>query len=307
MIGSGVSLVQTAMRPKPQLSFEFLSENLPPWIAFSRGSEASRFDASGALTIAAQDVPRITHDPSTGALRGLLIEDTTGNLLTHARTDLANGWSEGGTSSTSLALAALGQFDGVSVATEGAGWARLLHSAQPAVTSGTLYSFTLLYRSGTSGRIRGIFRSSAGDETRFAGEIGDSIGVSSSAAGGMTIDDDTLLFDGVTRKLSLSFTPSFTGTLSIGIGPDSATVGETIILLGAQLEEGAETSLILSDGTPGTRTADSVALTGLADSYDITARYGDDTSESFLAQSVAEGYWPPLSQNTLKSLTLKAV
>jgi hypothetical protein len=305
MIGIGVSICQQATQRNPNTIFDFRSGKLPSWMTVSRTSSATFFDELGAIVSTPSNEARFSYDARTGAPHGLLIENTATNLLSHASALVGSGWAEGGTTSTNLSLAALGQFGGVSVATQGPQWARLLHSTQPTVTNGSTYSFTLYYQAGTSGRLRGIFRNSNGNETRFATAIGTTPTVSSAAAGAISINEDIILIDGITRKTNLSFTPSFTGPLSIGVGPDSTVTGETIVLLGAQLELGTPSSFILTNGSASTRAADVAAINGLSGNFDITALYGDDTSETFLAQSVSSGYWPPLSKSTLKSLTLK--
>ncbi len=305
MIGTGVSICSLATQRKSNFSFDFSSETLPSWLTVSRASAATFFDALGAVVSVPSNEARFSHDPTTGVSQGLLIEDSATNLLSYATAAVGSGWVEGGTSSSNLSLAALDQFAGVSVATQGAGWSRLIHDIDPTVTSGSSYSFTLYYRAGTSGRLRGIFRSSGGNETRFSAEIGTVPVISSVAAGAMSINEDIMLIDGVTRRLSLTFTPSFTGTLSIGVGPDSTVVGETVILLGAQFELGSQSSIIVTSGSEGTRAADVASINGLNGNFDVTALYGDDTSETFWDQSVSSGYWPALSKSVLKSLTLE--
>lgn len=56
---------------------------LPPGI-FSRASAATYYDAAGVLRTAANNQPRMDHDPTTGALRGLRFEPASTNLLTNS-------------------------------------------------------------------------------------------------------------------------------------------------------------------------------------------------------------------------------
>lgn len=294
------------MRPRAALSAHMVS-GLPGWLSFQRAGEALFWNQSGHLENAAPNQPRIAHDPVSLEPQGLLIEPAATNLLTHSNASLGGGWSEGATQSTNLSLNALGLFAGVSVASTGAGWGRLLHDDLPEVTAGRAYHFTLYYRAGTSGRLRVIFRTSSGQESRFAGPIGGTFGVSSTNAGAVIIRSDRLLADGQTRVLSVALTAAVSGGLSVGIGPDSTTAGHTIILLAAQLEQGGGTSFIATNGAAGTRSADLVSMTGLSGVYDVTATYGDGSVDRFPAQSIVSGYWPALTKPVLQSLKLRRV
>lgn len=306
MIGAGISLSQVALRPRALVSAN-MALAVPGWVSLARPDGALFWNASGHLESAGTDQPRVTHDPVSLDPQGLLIEPMATNLLTHSNIALGAGWSEGATSSTNLSLNALGMFDGVSVAGSGANWARLVHADQPSVVATQTYFFTLFYQAGTSGRIRVIFRSPAGQESRFAGPIGGALSVLSDDVGAISILSDQLLADGVSRVLSVSLAASVSQALSIGIGPDSTTAGETITLLGAQFEQGAQTSFIPTQGAAATRSADSAQVTGLSGVYDVHATYGDGSTAFFPAQQVDAGYWPALTKPVLKSLALRPV
>lgn len=70
---------------------------LAPYVTFTRAdasSCATYFDSAGVMQIAAANEPRIDYNPSTLALRGLLIEEARTNLLWQSQCDLycnANG------------------------------------------------------------------------------------------------------------------------------------------------------------------------------------------------------------------------
>ena len=72
-------------------------DTLADLVTFTRAGEATYWDADGVLQTAAVDMPRLDHDPATGAARGLLIEGaSTNNLLRSADVDTAewNGRSD---------------------------------------------------------------------------------------------------------------------------------------------------------------------------------------------------------------------
>jgi len=68
----------------PALVLDFTQGTLPSPLAFTRNSPATYFDENGVLKTAAANTPRFDYDPTTGMLRGLLIEEHRTNLLTHS-------------------------------------------------------------------------------------------------------------------------------------------------------------------------------------------------------------------------------
>ena len=96
----------------------------------------------------------------------------------------------------------------------------------------------MFYRAGTSNRLRVVFRDNSGGavESRVTGEIG-SLAVAQELAGTLEILSEEDFPDNV-KKITIKFTPNFTGNLLFGIGPDSNTSGETVIAYGAQVEAG---------------------------------------------------------------------
>lgn len=308
MLGLGISIATLAAQQRATsagpIVMDFTKGQLPSGVAFSRASPATALSQHGDIVQLSANQPRFDHNPVTGAPLGLLLEASQQNLLTYSSAVLGTGWDEGGTSSTNLALSALGVFPGVQVTSNGAGWARLLHTNEPATTAAAPLGITLYYRAGTSGRMRCILRSNGGNETRLVGAIGGTISTSPSAAGTVSNLTHALMGDGVTHRLQCVFTPNFTGTLSVGIGPDSTATNGSIIVLGAQIEANAPSSLIISSGASGARAADVVGLQGYNGIYDVSVQYGDDTTAQFSAQNIAPGYWPPLGKARIKTLTL---
>lgn len=58
----------------PKLTLTFTTGVLDPIVTFTRASSATYFDSSGVLTTAVTDAPRFDYNPTTLAIRGLLIE-----------------------------------------------------------------------------------------------------------------------------------------------------------------------------------------------------------------------------------------
>ena len=80
-----------AIRPSLLLDFAN-SKTVDPRITFTRASTATYFDAQGLMRTAASGVPRIDHDPATGACKGLLVEEQRTNLFTNSE-DAGTAWS----------------------------------------------------------------------------------------------------------------------------------------------------------------------------------------------------------------------
>jgi hypothetical protein len=90
-----MAIAQNFPTIKPSLNFDCTNvERLDPRVAFTRASTGTYFDALGVLRTAAANVPRFTHNPSTLAPLGLLIEgQRTNSLLRSAEFDNAS-WAK---------------------------------------------------------------------------------------------------------------------------------------------------------------------------------------------------------------------
>jgi len=207
--------------------------------------------------------PRFHHNPVTGESLGLLVEEQRTNLLLYSACD--SNWITGGfgTATYNLGLSALGIFSGVSVASGGQSWHTLYRSGIN-LTVSTVYSFTLFYRAGTSGRCRIVFRNNGiASETIINGAVGN-LSVTEAFAGSATVLSQYLCSDGLTYVVTGTFTPNATNTdYWFRIGPDSVSSGQTVIALGGQIEAGAfPTSYIPTTTATVTRSADLASITG---------------------------------------------
>ena len=71
----------------PTLRLDFVNSNvLDPRITFTRASSATYFNSAGALTTAANNIPRFDYNPSTLVCNGLLIEQSSVNILLNSAT-----------------------------------------------------------------------------------------------------------------------------------------------------------------------------------------------------------------------------
>lgn len=69
---------------RPYVELDFTRMAFDTRVSFSRSSTGTYFDAAGVMQTAASNVPRKEHNPATGAVRGLLVEQQSTNLLTQS-------------------------------------------------------------------------------------------------------------------------------------------------------------------------------------------------------------------------------
>ena len=90
--------------PVPSLALDFtVPGTLPPNVVFTRASVGTYFDSTGTMQSATTNTPRWDYDPSTLALRGVLIEEARTNSVKNSTmvgavagspgTDPTGGWS----------------------------------------------------------------------------------------------------------------------------------------------------------------------------------------------------------------------
>jgi hypothetical protein len=228
--------------------------------SFSRTGSGLADSTAGTYATFATGAPRITD-------RGLLVEEQRTNLLPYSDPNNATGYSD--TSATSAPGGSYGPFTGRIVTGQGATWHRrgvTGAGSLASVTSGTTYSFLVLFKPGTSGRIRLEFRNTAGTAgSALRGPVANPTTVESSAYGTITTTGVTQLPSGL-YAWSGTWVPNATGNIGAGsgVGPDSAIVGETVEFVHFQLEQGAfPTSPIVTTGASATRAADTAYVSGL--------------------------------------------
>lgn len=273
---------------EPVAIWDFATGQTPSGFAISRAASAFGYDVAGRYVSYPANSLRFD---ARRSLRTALLEAGATNLLSRAITSMSTGWTLNGASGSTLALNALALFPGVAVTSNGAIWHRLMHADEPAVTNGASYHLRVFFKFGTSGKILVTLRNNASSaEHRF---LIDSNGVISLASGAFSnIVLTPLGVDGVYR-LDANFVPSFTGALSFGLGPGSATSGESVIVLGAQFEAGTTgSSFINTTGASATRPADSVSWAAPTGGYDLRIVDGAGAANDSHSVTVGTGWTP---------------
>lgn len=206
------------------------------------------------------------------------------NLNTRVAADASNWPVVGGAVCTTLAENKFGWFPGLKIASGGSANDFARSPLLGSVTSGVLYTFSILWKDdGSSSTV--VVRL---DETG----IGSSL-CTVTAAGVFTsilstkgtlallshaeVDTDTYLTE-------LTWTPNFTGASSFAVGPYSAVAGEYIIAYAGQLEAGLGFSTWMDTrGSTFTRAADNL--------YTLAASFGyRQTEGTIVAEFESAGY-----------------
>lgn len=254
------------------------SNTLPPEFVFTRTGAGTAQKADGSYVSFATGVPRITD-------RGLLVEAARTNLLPRS-TPGGAGWVNDGIVVSPTPAAPWGPFSAFTITSNGQAFHRSSSSAV-AVQSGQPYAVQVIYRRGTSGRARITVRNTAANAESTASGLAGALSASEANAGPMTNITNEALGEQV-YKASFIFTPSVTGSITLGVGPDRNIVGETVDGLYAGIEAGAfATSPIITTGVAATRAADaanvplSLAENGQATILCEVELTDDKTSTSF--------------------------
>lgn len=282
---------------RPYVELDFTRMAFDTRVAFSRSSTATRFRADKVLETVASNTPRIDHDPLTGAVRGLLLEEQRTNLLLRSQELDASTWVK---VSTSIVADATTAPDGTSTAdkvvestenrTHGA-----VNATGISVTAGTQYSHSIHARA--AGRSR-LYMSLP--QAQFGGASSES-----GAFFDLTTGEITGVSTGVTPyvrdigggwfRCGISMVATTTGTLTlIRHYPATATrisyAGDGvsgIYLWGAQFEAGSTaSSYIPTTSAAVTRAADVASFTIPARVVRLVTIYYDGTTAS---QTVTPG------------------
>ena len=226
----------------------------------TRASTATYFDATGVMQNAAVDTPRFDYDPVTLLPKGLLIEEQRTNLQLNSNTPFTS-WVPVVSTKTAAASNFLGFIDGCEVASQGNTLNRI-QGLPFSWTSGTVYSWTAYVKAGIGGQVLiNIRNDPASTETRISGAVGGALTVTSTAAGTATYIGSVAVQGGYI--ITGTFTPNANTAGGIfGISPNSATIGDSVIVYAGQFEAGAfPTSFIPTTTSAVTRSADQCSNT----------------------------------------------
>ena len=251
----------TVYNLRPSLDVDLVgSKTVSPLMGFSRASTATYYDANGVLRTAGVNEPRFNHDPVTGELKGLLIEDSRTNLLTYSEQFDNAAWRKlnDGKILANQSIAPDGTTTADLFYPNTTGLQRFIaHDIQYSWIGTYSYSF---YAKQAGFRHIGMFN-----------PIGNGIGVNFDLATGVvtnymsgTVTATMIPVANGFYRCVYSSTGGYTAIyLSDTIGSYTATANGTagVYIWGAQLEAGSTaTSYIPTTSTPVTRAADTLTI-----------------------------------------------
>jgi hypothetical protein len=251
------------------LTLDFTTGVLDPRLSFSRLSNATFINSSGIVTSVGNNTPRFDHDPTTLALRGLLIEGQTANAVTYSdcRT---TGWSGLNATGTNDSATAPDNTTTATLWTGGSGGGNRAYSQTFSVTSGNTYTASVYVKKPTSNAARYAkiyIRNSVEGVIGWPsnGVLDLDTGVISGT--GYTV---TPYSNGWYRIVSVGTITSTTNarvfiaiTDSSGTETPTPTVTTALLWWGAQVESGSGASSYIPTGaSTATRDPDNCVMTG---------------------------------------------
>lgn len=274
----------------PVAWWDFTNADYSPSFQISRASTGMGYDANGRFISYAANQLRLD---ARGTLRTAVLEPAATNLLPYSQAVIGTGWTLSGATGSNLSLNALSAFAGVNVVSGGALWHRLLCDAHPGLTSGASYRLTLWFKFGSSGLARISTRNNANTPESVVNLTPTGATLGAQNAGALTVSELTALGVDDVYRVRLNLVPNFTGDLNFGVGPNSATSGQTIVILGAQLDTGTSaTSYIPTTGSSASRTADVPAWNAPTGTWDLRTVAANGAVTDTTNVTVAAGWTP---------------
>ena len=250
---------------------DFLNPVLDPRITFSRGTGATRVNASGFIELVGNTTPRFDYDPVTLAPRGLLIEEARTNLLTYSDQFNNAAWSTSGATITANATASPDGTANADALVEDASTG--LHITQQFFTflNATAYTVSVYIKASTRTWVQvalpaAAFTASQGGFFNLTGA-----GSLGTVTGTPTSRSITAVGNGWYRiTITATSTAAAGGNIAIVAASADGTTSYTgtngaiaLFAYGAQLEAGSfATSYIPTVASTVTRNADVATMTG---------------------------------------------
>lgn len=268
---------------RPYVEFDFTRMAFDTRVSFSRSSTGTYFDAAGVMQTAASNVPRKEHDPVTGTVRGLLMEEQRTNRSIWSQDFSVGKWTTskttGATVTADTTLAPDGTTTADTLVLVGAGdYLYRPQNSYPAVAGQSA-----VFSCHTKHVLNGF--------VTWGG---------ASPLGTTTYSTETLAGGWYRLSVSRTFTETTSAkVLQLIIGGSIAATAGTFTIWGAQLEAGTyPTSYIPTTTATATRSADVATFTIPARVVRLVTIYDDGTTSQ---QAVTPGasYTIPTGQKPI--------
>lgn len=237
-----------------------------------RASPKFAADSSGSFVLFGSNVPARTD-------RGLSVEPASSNLLTNpVRLDQ---WMTMLATATPQAGPVLGIFTHPMLVTDTSGnvVARLRHQATQEVVADQTYALSFWARKGSVSHM-GVIASGNGGSSRLSISLPSGEVTNFSNARGTAALSAVVQPAPDTYCAQVLWTPNFSGTCEVAIGPGTSTHGDNVIALGAFMEPGtAFSSPMIGEGVPSARAADELTLFLPVGTHDLTFTFDNGSSQ----------------------------
>lgn len=118
-------------------------------VVFTRSTSGSYWDAAGVLRYASINVPRIDHDPLTGMVRGILIENDRTNVIDRSQEFDNAWWTKNKTTVTANAITAPdGTLTADKLVEDNTNGIHYIASASEGLTANTVYTMSVFVKAG---------------------------------------------------------------------------------------------------------------------------------------------------------------
>jgi len=288
-LGVGFSIAELAARVSGGPVFDFMGGALPAGVTFTRAGSATYFDAAGVLQTALADMPRFDHNPVSGALRGLLVEPSATNLITHSSDLSAASWTKSGAGSGTAPVVT----PNYATAPDGTMTADRVVMALNGGTTAADISSIAAPANGISPEAQAapsIWIKTTDGSTKTV-QFRDDMGVSYSRL--LTVTGNWTRFD---APAAASGNSNTVRVLKLWLrGTQGTSDSADLLVWGGQFEVGsARTSYIPTSGAAATLAADQPIITANLGTRDV--RVTTEAGVQVLtAQALTGSYWPALT------------
>lgn len=259
--------------------YDLTTGTLPPVLAVTRGTTATRVNASGLIVVEAANTPRFDFNPESLVCRGLLLEPQRTNFSTNSAS--AESWAGANVAVVANSVIAP---DGALVADAvNATAVNASHYIGPAafsMTAGQAYCFSIYAKAGAIGFIQILGLSNISGSSTYYANFNLSTGAVGANGGGFSGVSITPLGGGWYRCSVVGVATSNTSGrfgVSMLLGDNAARapsfLGDGtsgVYLFGAQTEQAYMSTYIPTAGSATTRDADVLTLLDTSRAVEIT-------------------------------------
>lgn len=263
----------TAYNLRPSLDVDLVgSKTVSPLMGFSRASTATYYDVNGVLRTAGVNEPRFNHDPVTGELKGLLIEDSRTNLLTYSEQFDNSVWIKntilpfGSGSTSDIQIAPDGTLTSDKIVPDTSpGNSHWIYTTKSA-TQSISYVFSVFVKASGFNYVKLLHADTMGNGYAFFNLIDGLVGTTVNCSASILNVGNNWYRCSVIRTTTANnvwsyISPANGSTNAVGDSNYSGDGTSGIYIWGAQLEAGSTpTSYIPTTSTPVTRAADTLTI-----------------------------------------------